>query len=336
MTIPALPTIAAPAHERSDRRFHVDERIPGAIQRIASGQFDRMTHRLNDPDVDPDEAIHTARKAMKRLRGLLRLVRDEVGQSAYRNENAVLRDTSRRLAPVRDSFVMLRTLDRLREAHRGVLRRKAFAVTRQHLMERHEASRRAVIENDQLMTAVVVTLKTARARYTAWESERTGNPPSKLAARGVRDDFAAMAPGLTRVYRRGQRAMLQAYHDGSAESFHEWRKRVKYLRYQLESLELIWPELVGAHAECLAELGEALGDNNDLAELGRIVLDDDAATANQRERTLLLALIHSASLELQYEARALGSALYTETPDQFVGRLGSYWNASRGIAPTWL
>ena len=100
MTIPALPTIAAPAYERSYRRFHVDERIPGAIQRIASGQFDRMTHRLNDPDVDPDEAIHTARKAMKRLRGLLRLVRDEVGQSAYRNENAVLRDTSRRLAPV--------------------------------------------------------------------------------------------------------------------------------------------------------------------------------------------------------------------------------------------
>jgi CHAD domain-containing protein len=190
-----------------------------------------------------------------------------------------------------------------------------------------------VIENDQLMTEVAVTLKTARARYAAWESGRTTDPPNRLAARGVRDDFAAIAPGLTRVYRRGRRAMRQAYHDGSAESFHEWRKRVKYLRYQLESLEPIWPELIGAHAGRLDDLGELLGDHNDLAVLRQIVLNDDAATADQRERTLLLVLIHRASLELQYEARTLGSTLYTEAPNLFVGRLGSYWNASRGIMP---
>jgi CHAD domain-containing protein len=333
MTIPAPRPDALPAHEPWDRRLHVDERLPTAIQRIACGQFDRITGELTDPDADWDEAIHTARKAMKRLRGMLRLVRDEVGQPAYHNENVLLRDTSRRLAPVREGFVMVRTLDRLRKAYKGVLRREAFSVTRRYLLTRQEALRRSVSEDTQLMTDVVVTLKTARARYAAWEAERTGKPSSKLAARGIRNDFAAMAPGLARVYRRGQRAMRQAYQDGATESFHEWRKRVKYLRYQLESLEPIWPELIAAHARRLDELGELLGDDHDLAELGQIVLEDATATANQRERTLLLALIHRTRLELQYEARSLGWALYAEAPDEFVGRVGSYWNAARGLEP---
>jgi len=311
--------------------LHLDELLPSALQRVACGQFDRITDELTDPEVDRDQAIHTARKTMKRLRGMLRLVRDEVGRAAYRNENVLLRDTSRLLAPARDGYIMVRTLDLLRKAYRGTLRREAFSVTRRYLLERHQQSRREVIENQELMTHVVVTMRTARARYAAWEADRTGKPPTKQAARGVRNDFAAIAPGLARVYHRGRGAMQQAYQDYTTESFHEWRKRVKYLRYQLESLEPLWPELLAAHAKRLDQLGELLGDEHDLAELANIVLRDEAATANQRERTLLLALIHRTRLEIQYEARTLGWSLYAETPDEFVGRLGSYWRAAHGL-----
>ncbi len=330
MTLPATRPASLPAHDPGDRRLHADEPLPWAMQRVALGQFDRITHGLTDRNGDRDEAVHTARKAMKRLRGMLRLVRDEVGTPAYRVENTLLRDTARRLAPARDGFVMLRTLDGLRDAYRGVLRKRAFDHTRSYLQARHDEARRTVIEDDQLIADVVVTLKAARARYAAWEAASLERPNSKLAARGMRDDFDAMAPGLRRVYARGRRAMRQAYRDGTVESFHEWRKRVKYLRYQLEALEPIWPELLAAHAGRLDELGELLGDDHDLAELGDIVRDDGAATADQRERTLLLALVHRTRLELQYEARPLGWALYAETPDEFVARLGAYWQAARG------
>ncbi len=329
MTVPATRPSAAPAHKPSDRRLHSDEPLPDALRRVATGQFDRITRLLADPNHDRDDAVHTARKAMKRLRGMLRLVRDEVGNKAYRSENIVLRDTARRLAPAREGFVMLATLDRLRKEYKRVLRPEAFTVTRQYLKERHEASRLSVIEDDQLITDVIVTLKTARARYANWQIEPGAKPPTKLAARGIPDDFDAMSRGLRRVYARGRNAMGRAYEDGTVESFHEWRKRVKYLRYQLEALEPIWPELLSAHAARLDELGELLGADHDLAVLSEIVRTDDRATADQRERTLLLALIHRTRLELQYEARPLGWALYAEDPNEFVARIGAYWNAAR-------
>ena len=91
-----------PAHKPGDRRLHVDEPVPMGLRRITLGQFDRAVQGLTDPSIDRDVGIHTARKTMKRLRGMLRMVRDEVGTHAYRQENAVLRDTSRKLAPARE------------------------------------------------------------------------------------------------------------------------------------------------------------------------------------------------------------------------------------------
>ncbi|NIS31707.1 MAG: CHAD domain-containing protein, partial [Actinobacteria bacterium] len=57
-----------------------------------------------------DGGIHDARKKLKRLRALLRLVRDDIGDSAYHNENVVLRDTARTLAGMRDAGVLRTTL----------------------------------------------------------------------------------------------------------------------------------------------------------------------------------------------------------------------------------
>ncbi len=328
--VPVTRPPALPVHDPADRRLHNDERLPAAVQRVAVGQFERITRNLGDPAADRDEAVHTARKAMKRLRGLLRLVRDEVGDRAYRVENTLLRDTARRLAPARDGYVLLRTLDQLHGSYRGILRKQAFAHTRAYLAARHEGARRGVVEDDQLITDVIVTLKSARTRYAAWQADDRSKRASKLAARGVRDDYAALEPGLRRVYARGQRAMRRAYQDGTVESFHEWRKRVKYLRYQVEALEAVWPELLAAHAARLDELGELLGDDHDLAVLGAIIRDEDAATADQRERTMLLALIHRTRLELQYQARPIGWALYAETPAEFTARIGAYWDSARG------
>lgn len=47
--------------------------------------------------------IHGARKALKRARANLRLLRDAVGKTAYICENVVLRDAARPLSGVRDA-----------------------------------------------------------------------------------------------------------------------------------------------------------------------------------------------------------------------------------------
>ena len=91
-----------------------------------------------------EERVHEARKALKRLRALLRLVRDELGERAYARESALVRRTGKRLARARDAEVLLsdaRRADRAPpEASSAPSRRAAAARALQTERERRRAS----------------------------------------------------------------------------------------------------------------------------------------------------------------------------------------------------
>ena len=44
---------------------------------------------------------------------------------------------------------------------------------------------------------------------------------------------------------------------------------------------------------------------------------------------MLIALIHERRASLQAQAFRSGTALYAESPDSFVDRIGAYWEAGR-------
>ena len=143
------------------------------------------------------------------------------------------------------------------------------------------------------------------------------------------DGFDALEGGLELTYRRGRRGQRRAMADPTDARMHEWRKRVKYLRYQMEALTPMYPTLIGSTAEGLDELGELLGDDHDLAVLADTILDHPESCRDERERWMLIALIHERRANLQAEALGIGSALYVEKPEAFVDRIGAYWAAGR-------
>ena len=293
------------------------EPLPRAIRRMSIHLLDGAISDLKDAGVhDADTGIHAARKKMKRLRGILRLIRDDLGQRTYRQENVVLRDIGRSIGAVRDARVLVLTLRTLRDDYAGLLDPTAFAATERWLEGNHRdhvaAAGRGVI------TDAIVSLAAARSRFSAFD-----------LARVVADDFDAIAPGLARVYHRGHRAHRRSASTRSVEDLHEWRKRVKYLWYQMEALEPIQPILIGAMAHELETLGELLGVDHDLAVLAATVSAEPAACSDQRERALLTAAVDERRGTLQEEAFRMGDALYGEDPDEFVHRLGSYWRAGR-------
>ena len=61
-------------------------------------------------------AVHETRKALKRLRALLRLIRPAIGDDAFRHENAQLRDIGLSLSGARDRHVLLETVNKLEGA----------------------------------------------------------------------------------------------------------------------------------------------------------------------------------------------------------------------------
>ena len=302
--------------------LHRGEALGPGIKRICLENLDRACAALAHPDEGREIGIHTARKSIKRTRAMIRFTRDEVGEAAFRNENAVLRDSARVIAPARDRTVRLLTLERLLERQAASLPAGAFVTLREHLTaERDEAVNGATTTSAEIIDALT-TLRTCRRRFAAWAVAEAG--PG-----GVPDDFGVIAPGLRRVYRQGRSRMRAAYELGTEAAFHRWRKSAKYLRYQVEALEPAWPEVLGALAAAADRLAETLGDEHDCAVLGEAVAADPGLLPDEAERRLLAALVAEEQDRLRRLARPLGERVYAEPPEAFVSRLGSYWRAWR-------
>lgn len=283
-------------------RLELTEPLPREIARVAQGRIDHALDELRGKtDSTPEEAVHEARKDMKKLRALLRLARGELGKNTFARENACFRDAARELAGTRDSDVMLETLASL-ELPPGLgweLRKVMQAqLGRDGARDRDVAARRA--------TAI---LKDARRRVDDWAL--------------AHDSFDALAEGLERTYRRGRRAFRAALDEPSAEALHEWRKRVKDLWYDHTLLRELWPPVMNAAGDEAHELSDRLGDDHDLVVLaawvrGHLDPDPDFAEAVIRRREAL-----------QREAFAFGERLYAEKPSAYMRRIEGLWDASR-------
>ena len=283
-------------------RLKLGEPLPREIARVARGRIDHALDELRGKtDSTPEEAVHEARKDMKKLRALLRLARGELGKETFERENGCFRDAARELAGTRDSDVMLETLASLElppglgwELRKLMQAQLALGGER----DREAAAGRAA-----------AILKEARKRVDDWPL--------------AEESFGAVADGLERTYRRGRRAFRAALDEPSAEALHEWRKRVKDLWYEHTLLRELWPPVMSAAGDEAHELSDRLGDDHDLVVLAAWVrghLDPDPDFSE--------AVIHRRE-QLQREAFALGERLYTEKPSAYVRRIEGLWDASK-------
>src|SRR5687767_14733400 len=116
---------------------------PDDVREALRRQIGDAARVLREPALS-DEAIHHARKELKRARSTLRLLREAVGRKAFERENAALRDASRPLSAVRDAKVIVRTIDDLIAAEKNAARRALFEKVRRVLEQKRLAAREAL------------------------------------------------------------------------------------------------------------------------------------------------------------------------------------------------
>src|SRR5262245_17833808 len=93
--------------------LRIDEALPNGIHRIAKKEIEKVRECVDGSSkASRDEMVHEARKGLKKLRALVRLVRPGVGGKLYRRENIAFRDISRPLTEVRDAKILVEALDR--------------------------------------------------------------------------------------------------------------------------------------------------------------------------------------------------------------------------------
>jgi CHAD domain-containing protein len=292
-------------------RLERDESVISGLKRVAREEMESAHEQLSgENNARRDKAIHESRKHIKKVRALLRLIKDELGTTGER-ENARLRDIARRLSDFRDAFAMIATFDDLREAHKKT---SALASIRAGLEKQRSAASR---EEDValVLNEAATALKKASKRVKTWPLQKNG--------------YDAIGPGLRATYRAGRKALERARKDPGAQTYHELRKRVKDHWHHIRLLENLWSDVMSAYENSLKDLETWLGDDHNLAVLREKVEADPAFFGKDRDINLLIEWIENRQKALREESVSLAARVYDEKPRDFDRRLRHLWKTWR-------
>ena len=294
-------------------RLELAETVPAGIQRITREQLQRAADHLRIDRGSAEEQVHEARKCLKRLRAVVRLVKPQIGVDVYARENTCFRDAAKSLAGQRDATALIETLDELLKWLGTRAPRSHFAAVRQWLVGRRDLAYAQTGSFASVADSVIVELAQAERRVPSWPLEGGG--------------WAAVESGLRSVYTRGRREFDCVSQNPTDEAFHIWRKRVKYLWYCEQILMPIWPAQMGPAADQLDELGAALGRDHDLAMLSDTVEAEYPRTGATATLAALRRRIAERRTGLQAKIELGALRIYAEQPRAFTRRLRGYWRA---------
>jgi CHAD domain-containing protein len=282
---------------------HTDTDIAAGLRRIAGAQLGNAIAALTGGG-DRRTAVHSARKAIKKTRALIRLVRP--GFPAFKCDNAALRDIGRRLAPLRDADVSTALLDTLCDAaglvaaDRGALRLQAGSATADN--------------PDAQFRLAVRDLEKLQVRAARWKL--TGDA-MQAVARGTRrtaeDTIARMRPALDTA---------------EPVALHDFRKRVKDRWYHARLLCAVWPEAMAVEIAAADALSRRLGDHEDLHVLSDRLAGEGPALDAVRD------LIRSRRGKLLAEVRPLAGRVCAERPEALSARWIEWWRNAQPPLPS--
>jgi CHAD domain-containing protein len=205
--------------------------LAASVKRVAGEQLGTAADGLEDPH-DPVEAVHDARKRLKKTRALLRLARPAMRADAFRAYNRELRDQGRALSGARDADVLVETVDALAAHNTRRVKRAHFMAVRGRFVAG------------------------APGELPAHRVPALADGVDRWPLGGISAD--TLVEGLTTTYRRGRKAAAKP---ATTENLHAWRKRVKDLWYQAR---LLGNKRLARDAKALSKL---LGSDHDLAVL---------------------------------------------------------------------
>ncbi|GLQ37722.1 CHAD domain-containing protein [Rhizobium albus] len=334
-----------------------DKSFQQSVRRIAGEQLARAIEEARavppNPDADPEaggaatvteglterQRVHQLRKRIKKVRGLIRMVRPAF--SDYAKENAALRDVGRSLAPHREAQSLIAAFDDLVAAYRSdtalpPLRSQSVTALRRRLvvpLSEETGAAAPVIE------AAATELAAIAERARSWKIRPKG---AKAFAEGLADTHRAARKARVHAVKTlaaidtdpaSPQAAETRWH--AAEALHEWRKRVKAHAQHLRILAPVWPEAIDPQVAAARALAEDLGRHHDLAELVRAIGQDDLG--HHPTRVALIDLAYARQAAIEATALAAGARILAEKSKPMAARhqaLYKLWQAEdRKAAP---
>lgn len=236
----------------------------------------------------PGDSVHGARRRIKQLRSLLRLLRVDLGEDCFQGCNTALRAAADALAGHRRAEALVTAATKLEDG-----RSDGFWLAR---AEAHRAAHAA--EGDP-------------ARALADAQAAIAKAARLLSELRMADSGGAVPETFRATYRKARRRLRSGLHNEAAPDLHAART---FVIHHLHQLKLLYPGEVQRLA-ALEALREVLGDLNDLDELEQLAAGAEVpAGASRRMRKSRRRLLARAR-------RAFGR-LFRHKAQRFAKRLG--------------
>lgn len=271
------------------------DQLGKGLARIVKKELRKAIDELEQSQLGSD-AVHEARKHVKKLRAICRLVGPAAGKAVRRTDKR-LRRIGRRLSPLRDLDMMTETLAHLRAQRPDRMLTSAVALINASLDERRR-QQHAHAHSTDLKDWCEKAFRKVRRLTKRWRLDNVGQST-------IRDTVRT-------TYRDGREAMDVARDRRRATDFHEWRKQVKALVYQLRLLEKRVD--LSEQIEKLRRLEELLGEDHNLAVLAAYIGHRPVPIIHRRHIARLKAACKAYQRQLRQEALVLGRQLFAAKP----------------------
>jgi CHAD domain-containing protein len=289
-------------------RVRPEESIAHGLRRLAKKELASARQQLQRTSPPDDDAIHEARKSVKKVRAVVHLIEADDGRG-LRGSKKRLRAVSRALSQSRDADAMIVILQKLLDRQPRLLSEHTLARVR-HLLADHKHAVAQRTAREGSWKAAVQELRALHAAVKRWSP--------------AHNRFGTLAPGLRVTHSRGSKAMARALERHRAADFHEWRKQLKTLWYELRLIESSGAVL-HKDAVTLSRAETWLGEDHDVVLLCAYLSSNQPFAYDSIEFQRLKQVGRQYQQELRRKAIASTKAIYGTPGGAYVRRIKRAW-----------
>lgn len=277
------------------------------LLRLLRDERQNVRRWLRQAASDPHQAVHEARRAIRRGRSLLRLLRGTLDRDALASLDHPWRVAGAQLSRLRDAQSVLEALD-------GLVRRVPEAVP----AATSTALRRRLLQRRQRMLR--------RYRYAIGQADAALADADHGATESiVRARWRSLVRALADTYRRGRQAHARMQAEPEDEEVrHRFRRRTRDHYLQLERFIALCPAVIEAQAQNAKKLAQALGRERDLALLAAVLARLRRPIAEIETVNHVIAVQRRALL---VEVQERSTWVYAERPGALGRRFEAYLTA---------
>ena len=283
-----------------------------SVPEIARHHLAAAIEQLDEQRNGIETAIHQARKHLKRVRALIRLV-EHVDPKRFKPIRRSLSEAARGLSEVRDATALVECAEGLAGYLEG---RNAGDMAR---------ALKEAVERRRDLLALEAPLLTRLTDPVIAACRKAANDIEKPSFRTRDDDAGTLAEGRSRNHRKARATLEVCHHGGHPEAFHDLRKCAQATVFQAGFLSEAWPFAMAAEAEEAKALTDILGHEHDLEVLNILLHSEPHLFGAIADPDRLAELIMERRAALRHDAMSIAARLYSDGAKREAKRFAALW-----------